>query len=95
MNCKKILFVLLLFGVNFYGFAQQANVKIEQDSRIPHLLKLKTELSQDNKMGDRYKIQIYSGNNGEANTVIKEFRSEYSQYGLPPSNMKLPIIKFG
>lgn len=80
MNCKKILFVLLLFGVNFYGFAQQANVKIEQDSRIPHLLKLKTELSQDNKMGDRYKIQIYSGNNGEANTVIKEFRSEYSQW---------------
>lgn len=55
-------------------------MKIEQDPIIPSLLELKTEMAKSNQLGDRYKIQIFSGNNNEASNMIKKFRSLYSQY---------------
>jgi len=74
-NIKALtLFVFL----SFYAFAkaQTAQVTISQDSKIPRLLKLKNELSNDNELGDYYKIQIYSGNSTEAGAILKKFRNK-------------------
>lgn len=78
---NKILILNFLFlFAGYSGFAQQGQVKIEQDPIIPTLMERKTEMAKNNQLGDRYKIQIFSGNNGEASNMIREFRSMYSNY---------------
>lgn len=74
-NSKALtLFVFL----SFYAFAkaQTAQVTISQDAKIPQLLELKNELSNDNELGDHYKIQIYSGNSTQAGTILRRFRNK-------------------
>ncbi|HET8753918.1 MAG TPA: SPOR domain-containing protein [Salinimicrobium sp.] len=78
-NKISILSILFLFA-GFSAFAQQGQVRIEQDPIIPTLMELKTEMAKNNQLGDRYKIQIFSGNNGEASNMIRKFRSMYSSY---------------
>jgi len=73
-NIKALTLAIFL---SFYAFAkaQTAQVTISQDTKIPQLLELKNELSNDNELGDHYKIQIYSGNAAQAGTILKRFRN--------------------
>ena len=70
--------VTLSIFLSFYAFAkaQTAQVNITQDAKIPQLLELKNELSNDNELGDHYKIQIYSGNATQAGTILKRFKNK-------------------
>ena len=78
---KKILIVSgFILGFGFQAIAQQGRVQIKQDSLIPHLLELKTEMGKESRIGDRYRIQIFSGNNNKASEVIREFRSLYTEW---------------
>ena len=60
--------------------AQEGQVTIHQDERIPVLLEQKTEMVQDGVIGDRYRIQLFSGDNNEASKVIKEYRSLFPEW---------------
>ena len=81
MNRKKIVMTAaLVLGIVFSGFAQQGRVNIQQDSIIPHLLEIKTDMTKANKLGDRYRIQIFSGDNNGASNVLKDFRNQYTQW---------------
>lgn len=64
----------MVFGMGNSVFAQAGQVHIEQDPLIPHLLELKTQMGKKSLIGDRYKIQIFSGNNNKASEVIREYR---------------------
>lgn len=75
-----IIAFALVLGIGLAGNAQEGRVNIEQDTLIPTLLQLKTEMGKANKIGDRYRIQIFSGDNSAASTVLKEFRSQYKQW---------------
>lgn len=90
-----LLPVALFFYVNVN--AQQANVNIEQSEKITKLMKVKTEMNKDNKIGDRYVIQLYYGDNQKASEVIKEYRGLYAypskiEYEAP--NFKVWIGRF-
>ena len=81
LNRKKIVMTAaLVLGIVFSGFAQQGRVNIQQDSIIPHLLEIKTDMTKANKLGDRYRIQIFSGDNNGASNVLKDFRNQYTQW---------------
>ena len=71
---------ILLIGIPFIAVAQGGQVSIEQDERIPELLALKTEMANKNVIGDRYKIQLFSGVNQEASEVIKEYRELFEKW---------------
>ncbi|PTX44462.1 sporulation related protein [Christiangramia gaetbulicola] len=58
--------------------AQQGNVNIQQNEKIEKLMEVKTELNKNNQIRDRYVIQLFYGDNGEANEVIKKYRDLYS-----------------
>ncbi|MFD1094237.1 SPOR domain-containing protein [Salegentibacter chungangensis] len=76
---KRLVLSFIVAGFSFYGaFAQQGSVNIDQDKKIPELLELKTEMASTNQIGDRYKIQLFYGDNGEANEVIKKYRNLYA-----------------
>ncbi|MEP0263649.1 SPOR domain-containing protein [Dokdonia sp.] len=67
----KILTTLVFIGFFAFAKAQSGQVNISQNAKIPELLKLKTELSINNELGDRYKIQIHSGNSIQTAATIK------------------------
>ncbi|MCH4821961.1 SPOR domain-containing protein [Gramella lutea] len=76
---------LLLFTFGAFLFfsqqemiAQQGNVNIQQNEKIEKLMDVKTELNKNNQIRDRYVIQLFYGDNGEANEVIQKYRDLYS-----------------
>lgn len=60
--------------------AQEGHVTINQDKNISNLLALKKEINRDEKVSNRYKIQIYNGNRASALAAQKEFRSKYADW---------------
>lgn len=60
--------------------AQEGQVSIKQDEMIPQLLELKTEMGKESRIGDRYRIQIFSGDYNEAGEILREYRSLYPEW---------------
>ena len=73
---NKRNWLLLLFSISFSisTYAQDAYVDIDQNEKIPVLLQLKTQLSKESKLSDRYKIQLFYGQLEPANKVLKDYR---------------------
>ncbi len=68
----------LLFFLTFYAFAkaQTAQVQVSQDPKISELLTLKSKLTNNNELADRYKIQVYSGNLSQAEVALRKFKNK-------------------
>lgn len=78
---KKILFTAALcLGATTLTLAQEGHVTVQQDEMIPLLLQQKTEMGKDGVLGDRYRIQLFSGDNNEASKIIKEYRSLFPEW---------------
>ncbi len=74
-----ILSILLLFSAEV-TFGQQGTVTVNQDAKIPELLTLKKRLEKENKLSDGYTIQLYYGELGRANSIIRKYRNIYSAW---------------
>lgn len=95
---------LLLFAFGAFLFfsqqemnAQQGNVNIQQNEKIEKLMEVKTELNKNNQIRDRYVIQLFYGDNGEANEVIQKYRELYpysSQITYEAPNYKVWVGNF-
>ena len=72
---SKNILLTLGFMLVFCAFAK-AQSTVYQDSRIEELLSLKTQLTKDNELTDRYKIQLYSGERERAYSILKEYRNK-------------------
>lgn len=70
----------LVLGFGTVAVAQEGRVTITQDELIPKLLEKKTEMVKDGVIGDRYRIQLFSGDNNQASKVIKEYRDLYPEW---------------
>ena len=81
LSLKISLFIsicLILFTTN--GYAQQGTVSVNQDKNIDVLLDLKKEMNKTENLTDRYKIQVYSGNRGEAVVTQTKFNSAFENW---------------
>ena len=81
LSLKISLFIsicLIVFTTN--GFAQQGTVSVNQDKNIDVLLDLKKEMNKTENLTDRYKIQVYSGNRGEAEVTQTKFNSAFENW---------------
>lgn len=58
-------------------FAQNSNGTIVQDSRFEQLLAEKRKINSSITVNDKYKIQIFYGDNEKARKTLSEFRKEY------------------
>ena len=78
----KIIFSFFVVSFTLVGscIAQNGELSVEQDAQIPQLLDKRVAMSKNNVLGERYKIQLYYGNNGEASRVISRFRSLYGDW---------------
>ncbi len=71
---------LLTTGATTASLAQEGQVTIHQDETIPALLEQKTEMVKDGVIGDRYRIQLFSGDNNQASKVIREYRTLFPEW---------------
>jgi hypothetical protein len=72
-SLKNKLFLVAVLGCFAFAKAQST---VSQDTRITELLELKTQLTKDNELTDRYKIQLYSGDRERAYSVLRKFRND-------------------
>ncbi len=77
---KLFIISILLVFTSEIAVAQQASVTVNQDSKIPKLLKLKKSLEKENKLSGGYTIQLYYGELNKANSVIRKYRNMYSAW---------------
>lgn len=75
-----LLFCSLSVALPFSALAQAGQVQISQDSLIPHLLEVKTDMAKANRLGDRFMIQIYSGNSSGATEAIEQYREVFTEW---------------
>lgn len=73
-----LFFCLVFFCVEMN--AQNSQLTVNQDPRIPQLLKTKKELEKNNKLTDNFTIQLYYGNLSSANSVLSNYRSKYAKW---------------
>ncbi len=73
---KNIIFSMV-FTVVFSTFlkAQQGETTVHQDTLITHLLKTQFQMIKEDKLSDRYKIQLYSGDVTTASRTLKKYRT--------------------
>lgn len=62
------------------SFGQQATVTVNQDEKIPMLLELKKEMEKDNELSTGYTIQLYYGDLGKANEILRKYRGRYGDW---------------
>lgn len=77
---KFILSASFILGISAISLAQEGRVTVAQDEMIPELLEMKTQMVKDSRIGERYRIQLFSGDNNQASKVIKEYRALYPDW---------------
>ncbi len=79
-----LLFCCLLFSTN--AFAQKASAHIQADPAISSLLSLQAQMIKQNKLGDRYCIQLISS---RSLSNAKEIKNEFlRKFGRRPVQVK-------
>ncbi|MEZ4838423.1 SPOR domain-containing protein [Flavobacterium sp.] len=72
------LFLLVLLFINYELKAQ--SVTIEQDAKFEHLLNEKRKANASLTVNDRWKIQIFTGNNENSKKELISFKREYKDF---------------
>jgi len=77
---KYISIKISLFGIILFlsGNNLTAQVTISQDQKIEHLLKEKRKINTSITTTDKFKIQIFYGENQEARKILSEFKQKYA-----------------
>ncbi len=71
---------IFLLGTGMLAFSQSGQVNVVQSSLLPELLQEKSELTRTGKLGERYNIQVYNGDNKAASDILREVRSKYKTW---------------
>ena len=78
LKMRHFLFVGLFLALPISkSFAQNENVSIEQDEKFTELLNEKRKINAAITVNDRYKIQIFYGENAKARKTLAEFKREF------------------
>lgn len=75
-NIFYILFLSIFLG-NFLSYGQ--NVTITQDSKFEELLSEKRRINSSLTVNDRYKIQIFTGDNENSRKALNDFKREFKE----------------
>ena len=69
--------LVLLTFLSIDCHAQEGNVSVTQDPRFDQLLKEKRKINPSITVNDRYKVQIFYGDNEKARKALTDFRKEF------------------
>lgn len=70
-----LIFFLMLSGTEF--FAQNGSVSLSQDPKFEQMLAEKRRINASITVNDRYKVQIYTGDNENAKKNLSDFKRQF------------------
>ena len=71
-------FLLVFFNTN--SFAQEKSLTITQDAKFEQLLNEKRKINSSLIANNRYKIQIFNGDNAASKKQLTDFKKDFKQY---------------
>lgn len=74
---KSYFYLLFFFGFCTAAHAQKTDVAVSQDQRFEHLLKEKRKINSSITVNDKYKIQIFYGDNEKAKKTLSDFKRDF------------------
>jgi SPOR domain len=74
---KNILTTLMLIFLTQNSFSQDRKTNIKQDVRYEKLLNEKRKMNSSITLSDRFKIQIFTGDNESSIKALNDFKREY------------------
>ena len=79
---KNNLFFILLILMHLICFSdlKAQNVTVNQDPKFEQLLNEKRKINSSITINNRYKIQIFNGNNEASKKTLIDFKKEYKNY---------------
>lgn len=78
LKSKGLKFIVLFLTFHSVeSIAQEGTVTVSQDSRFEQLLNEKRKINSSITVNDRYKIQIFYGDNEKARKTLSDFRKEF------------------
>ena len=79
---KKSLFFtfVILLQLNGFSSLQAQNISVNQDAKFEQLLNEKRKINASITINNRYKIQIFNGNNETSKKAIIDFKKEFRDY---------------
>jgi len=78
LTIKTLHFTLLLCALcGGRALAQSGTVTVAQDTRFEELLNDKRKISSSITVNDRYKVQIFYGENDKARKALQDFKRDY------------------
>lgn len=81
LTYKKVLFFLILnviFSKNNLILGQ--NMEVNQDLKFEQLLKEKRKINSGITINNRYKIQVFTGNNELSKKAFVDFKKEFKDF---------------
>lgn len=78
---QSLLFpIVFLAFFNTKSFAQEKTVTVSQDPKFEQLLNEKRKINSSLIANNRYKIQIFNGDNAASKKQLTDFKKEFKQY---------------
>ncbi|RKS15389.1 SPOR domain-containing protein [Flavobacterium sp. 120] len=75
---RKAFFISLTLFISYSNaYAQDGNIRVNQDSKFEQLLNEKRKTNVSNTVNDYYKIQIFSGDSEKAKKTLNDFKQEF------------------
>ncbi|WP_318642518.1 SPOR domain-containing protein [Flavobacterium ardleyense] len=72
--------IMLMTFFNTNSSAQQGSVTLSQDANFEQLLNEKRKINSSLIANNRYKIQIFNGDNASSKKQLLDFKREFRQY---------------
>jgi len=81
LNIRNCFFTgIFLVALPLSGLAQTGQVNIQQSNMIPDLLETKADMTKKGRLGERYNIQLFNGDNNAASEVLRQARAKYNNW---------------
>jgi uncharacterized protein YxjI len=75
---KSFLVIVLLTQISLKSFCQEGVVNITQDPKFEQLLNEKRKINSSITITDRYKIQVFNGDNENSRKQLMTFKRDFS-----------------
>lgn len=76
---KALIITLICLFFNAFTYAQEHNIRVEQDPKFEQLLQEKRKSNASSTLNDRYKIQIFNGDIEASRKILNEFKREFKK----------------
>ncbi len=77
----KILIINFITNISIFNMcAQETKLSVSQDPRFEKLLLEKRKINASSNAEDRFRIQIFNGDNENAKKTLQNFKKEFKEF---------------